>query len=58
MSDNSSHLHLIFLFGFMFSELKQTYIAALDSSRSKMVACLVDAHGVKPKCIRYKPLRT
>jgi hypothetical protein len=58
ISDNSSHVHLIFLFGFMFSELKQTYTAAHNSSSTKIVACLVDARGSKPKRIRYKPLRT
>jgi len=56
ISDNSSHVHLIFLFGFMFSELKQTYTAAHNSSSTKIVACLVDARGSKPKRIRYKPL--
>jgi hypothetical protein len=57
ISDNSSHIHLIFFSSFMFSELKRTFIAAHNSS-TKIVACLVDARGAKPKRIRYKPLRT
>jgi hypothetical protein len=56
--DNSSHFHLMFLFSFMLSELKNTFIAAHDSTSTKTVACLVDARGAKPKRIRYKPLRT
>jgi len=56
ISDNSSHIHLIFLSSFMFSELKQTFIAAHDSISTKMVACLVDARGAKAKRILYKPL--
>jgi hypothetical protein len=40
----------------MFSELKQTFIAAHDSISTKMVACLVDARGAKAKRILYKPL--
>jgi hypothetical protein len=40
----------------MFSELKRTFIAAHNSISAKMVACLVDARGSKPKRIRYKPL--